>query len=78
MTDTNAARNEVLNETMNRGEKGLGGKKSHSETSLQHFGEDEGIDTPDVSGEDPGVSTDFLSILFLDPFSSTSFDITLT
>ncbi|CAH0669009.1 unnamed protein product [Spodoptera exigua] len=59
MTDTNAAKKEVLDEIMNRGN--LGDKKFHSETSLQQFGEDEGVDTPEVSVEDPGVQNASIS-----------------
>lgn len=55
MTDTAAARREVLNEIENRAR--LGGKKSHSESSLQQFGEDEAVDISPTD-PDPGVSTD--------------------
>lgn len=55
MTDTNAAKKEVLDEIANRGK--LGDMKFHSETSLQKFGEDEGAAASEAGkGEDPGVS----------------------
>lgn len=41
----------------------MGGKKFHSETSLQHFVEDEETESPHVV-KDPGVCT-FLIIIFL-------------
>ncbi|CAB3256575.1 unnamed protein product [Arctia plantaginis] len=56
MTDTAAAKNEVLDEIMNRGK--LGDKKFHSETSLQKYGEDE---PADVVPTDPAVQNDSIS-----------------
>ncbi|KAJ8726943.1 hypothetical protein PYW08_015340 [Mythimna loreyi] len=54
MADTNAAKKEVLDAIVNRGK--LGDKKFHSETSLQQFGEDEGVSASDAgNGDDPGV-----------------------
>lgn len=52
MTDPAVAKNEVLDEIMNRGK--LGDKKFHSETSLQKYVDDE---PADVEPTDPAVST---------------------
>lgn len=56
MTDTNVSKKEILDEIVNRGK--LGNKKFHSETSLQQFGEDEGVNPSELgTDEDPGVCT---------------------
>ena len=53
MTST---KKEDLDEIVNR-EK-MGDKKFHSETSLQKFGEEEGMEASETgNGDDPGVST---------------------
>lgn len=44
---------ELLDEIVNRNK--LGNKKSHSETSLQQYGENDDVFTIDA-GQDPGVS----------------------
>ncbi|KAI8440151.1 hypothetical protein MSG28_001547 [Choristoneura fumiferana] len=56
MTDTSSGnlRKEVLEEIVNR--KKMGDKKFHSETSLQHYGEEDQPDYDDVeTDKDPGV-----------------------
>lgn len=57
MTDTSSGnlRREVLEEIVNR--KKMGDKKFHSETSLQHYEDEDQPDYDDVEGDkDPGVS----------------------
>ncbi|XP_049865002.1 proton channel OtopLc-like [Pectinophora gossypiella] len=52
MTEPNEVPKDLMEEIMNRSK--LGAHRSHSETSLQNFGEDEHPHTPEVF-EDPGV-----------------------
>lgn len=53
-TNDDGRKKDRLDETVNRNN--MGDKKFHSETSLQHFGEDEEPHSPDVV-KDPGVCT---------------------
>lgn len=60
MTDPNFDRKEMLDEIINR--KKMGDKKFHSETSLQHYNEDEDSDF----SKDPGVCIKFDFIILND------------